>query len=166
MDKVKDPTNGQLRRALEGMREGYSIRGACPDAHYMNKEDFVLRHGRFFEPQSLPARYRRRRGEECFANAFKLARKAGLRYAEGVAIATSNTSPVPFPIHHAWCVDVDNRAVDPTWPTPGFAYFGVVFDLERVADVWSTQNRSVLDDWANKWPALREPYTEPAPAVC
>ena len=70
------------------------------------------------------------------------------------------TMTPPSPFNHAWCLDADDRVVDPTWRTPGLAYFGLVFDLGRVAGAWSAENQSVLDDWPNKWPALREPYAQ------
>jgi hypothetical protein len=155
---VADPTNGQLRQQLELLRDAYSVRSpTCPDPHYVNKEELLLRHGRFFQPQPRPKKYRRGRFKECFANSFRLARKQGLRYVEGVAVPPD----VGTPVHHAWCIDANDRVIDVTWSEPGRVYFGVVIDHARVGRSWSAENQSVLDDWPHQWPILREPYVEP-----
>ena len=127
---------------------------------YKSKEDLLIQHGRLFQPQPLPSRYRRRPPKECFANAFKLAAQAGLGYVEGVALFADTAVPLP----HAWCVDDDDRVIDVTWPKPGLAYFGLVFPLARVAKSWAEDNQSVLDDWPHRFPVLNEPYQPSADA--
>ena len=127
---------------------------------YAGKEDLLLRHGRFFTPQPRPGRYRQRRAKACFYNAFMLAQKTGLRYVEGVAIGNIRLN---YPVHHAWCVDDDDCVVDATWANPGLAYFGVEFAIQRVAREPRDKSTfgSLLDNWAQDYPVLREPYTHP-----
>ena len=62
-----------------------------------------------------------------FANATMLAAYHNeLRYVEGLAYSfESGTNQLR---HHAWCVDTQDRVVDPTWGN-GIAYFGVVMQL-------------------------------------
>lgn len=71
----------------------------------------------------------------CFKNAIRLAERKGYRYAEGYALSgTLLTSGIVFPVEHAWCVDRDGNAVDPTWEDPENShYLGIEFD---VTEVW------------------------------
>lgn len=141
-----------VRRQLEYQRD---MLPNLPGFHYRGKDDLLLQHGRFFEPQDLPKAYRRGRARACFANSLRLGTKAGLRYVEGVALPD-----VGILVHHAWCLDERDRVVDPTWSTPGRAYFGVVFAKATVVGSWEGDQNSVLDDWPHGWPVLREPYSE------
>lgn len=68
---------------------------------------------------------------ECFRNAAWLSRTSKLHYVEGYAVASARLS---LPLPHAWCVDDEGRVYDPTW-AEGRAYYGVVFDRDRVEDL-------------------------------
>lgn len=69
----------------------------------------------------------------CFQNAGELCLSSGgrLRYVEGLAMSV-------IPVHHAWCVDREDRVVDPTWRSPKVEvereYFGVAFEHGDVRD--------------------------------
>jgi len=95
-------------------------------------ERFLLENGRDFqvarfEGQMMPAK-------RCFKNALQYAGRRGFRYAEGFAISgTLLSSGIVFPVHHAWCVDEDGNAVDPTWgDSEAGRYFGMDFDVREV----------------------------------
>lgn len=85
-------------------------------------ERFMLKHGRVFTP--APFTGERRPSQKCFQNAVEMATTVpGLRYAEGFA----HTSIIPT--LHAWCVDENDRVIDPTWDNPeACAYVGIAFD--------------------------------------
>ncbi|QBQ74829.1 hypothetical protein [Caudovirales GX15bay] len=91
---------------------------------------YVLEHGRDWEPSPLPDNYGRMRPRDCFLNATVLAHMhPALRYVEGFAMHPAT----PFPIHHAWVVDGEDRVIDPTWEQPeDCLYRGVVFSLEHI----------------------------------
>jgi hypothetical protein len=97
---------------------GREIHPCAPELH-----EFVLRHGKFHEPQWLPDLYELHAPNSCFGNATLLAVTHRLRYVEGFAMPAQSN----YVAHHAWCLDDDARVIDPTWGF-GRAYFGVVFD--------------------------------------
>lgn len=91
--------------------------------------DFYLRLGRAFEPAPLPAGMQVGSKGQCYRNAGERALESERwGYAEGFA-----TLSVPVPVHHAWLVDPEGRAVDPTWGyVPEAQYFGVVLSTEAL----------------------------------
>jgi hypothetical protein len=99
-------------------------------------QEFLLRNGRKFYSQPKPKRYKMRTPKWCFHNATMLRNQShgALRYAEGYVASPD----LPLLIHHAWCVDAEDRVVDCTlqdWHTgesrSGAAqYFGIVFANE------------------------------------
>jgi hypothetical protein len=134
-----------LRIYLEEVR---NFAGQLPTKyHYRNIYDFVLREGRFFEPQPRTDPIRLRPIGECFRNALLTMMKTGLQYAEGYAVSGSK-----IPVLHAWNVGSDGSVIDSTWEPVGSAYFGIIFPLSIVRRA----RTSVLDDWASGWPVLRK----------
>jgi hypothetical protein len=122
---------------------------------YSCMEDFLLDRGQFWTPAPLPKRVKPMRPKECFFNALKLVmrRRKTLRYVEGVALSMIAT-------HHAWAVDAAGTVIDPTWETPGSAYFGVVFDLgERLLAAGP-----VLADYVHGYPVFRQPRVNGLPS--
>ena len=105
-------------------------------------QEFILRHGQQFTAQHLPKRYKMRVPKNCFYNAQALARRSqrltrpaysfALRYVEGYVLSPN----VPILIHHAWCVDRDDRVIDVTlqdWSTRESVaaeceFYGIVFE--------------------------------------
>lgn len=119
--------------------------------HYRNVYDFVLREGRFFEPQPRPEQITLRHIGECFRNAFLTMMRTGLQYAEGYALSSRK-----IPVLHAWNVDAEGAVIDTTWEPVGSIYFGIVFPPSIV----ERAQTSVLDDFEGGWPLLRESWTE------
>jgi hypothetical protein len=138
-----------LRMYLEGVRD---FAGKLPtEYHYRNVYDFVLREGRFFEPRPRPDLITLRHIGECFRNAFLTTMRIGLEYAEGYAVVGSK-----IPVLHAWNVDAEGSVIDSTWEPVGSTYFGIIFPLSIVRRA----ETSVLDNFENGWPVLRESWTE------
>jgi hypothetical protein len=138
-----------LRTYLERVRD---FAGKLPTGYcYRNLYDFVLREGRFFEPQPRPDHITLRHIGECFRNAFLTMMRTGLQYAEGYAVVGSK-----IPVLHAWNVDAEGSVVDSTWEPVGSVYFGIIVPLSIVRRA----KTAVLDDWENGWPVLRESWTE------
>ena len=99
-------------------------------------EEFILRHGWLYSPGPFPARYRKWRGlpHGCTHNAMRMALGCPeLAYAEGFALPAESVSDSPVP--HAWCVDADGNAVDPTWLAglAGREYCGLSLDKRLLA---------------------------------
>lgn len=80
-------------------------------------------------------RGQRMRAKACFENALKYAEANGLRYAEGFGLSGGlMRRGIVLPVEHAWCVDSDGLAVDPTWDDPAASYYlGIDF---KPAEVW------------------------------
>ncbi len=72
---------------------------------------------------SLPETVSRGLMGQCYLNAGQLAMcTPTLAYCEGYACRTG----LPFPVHHAWCLDGDGQVLDVTWPyEPSNEYLGV-----------------------------------------
>jgi hypothetical protein len=125
------------------------VRKSWTGTKYPGFHAFVLAHGRAFVPRPLPRGYRRGAVRACFENAYRLARRRGLVYVEGLAFRTGAGD---VPIHHAWCVEPGgDLVIDTTWGD-GDAYFGVPISLAYR----KSQRGSVLDNWQAGWPLLQE----------
>ena len=126
---------------------------------YAGLEDLLLQLGQPYQPAPRPKGIRKGRIKMCFMNSYRLS-DSGLFYCEGLAMANK----VPIPVHHAWCIDQDERVVDPTW-NHGTAYFGVCFTHEYVHErARKTGCYGILGDWAFKdfMELLREGIPEDA----
>lgn len=95
-------------------------------------ERFVMRNGSFAHGSSLPAGIKAGRMKECFSNAAHLLDiHDGLTYVEGYGF----TPGVPFPVHHAWCVNSKGEVIDNTWRDPAQCqYIGVAFTREELSE--------------------------------
>lgn len=142
----------QLRAHLSGVSKLMKLNKLVrPSAwKYDSLIDLVLQHGRAWhlpeEKFPLPKGERRGPLGECFRNAFRLAQNCDLRYAEGWAGRY-------IPVHHAWCVDADDRVIETTWrwnPSyPAVAYFGVVINISYMYRLLLlTERYGVLAPWS------------------
>lgn len=93
---------------------------------YNGFEGFLLKYGKEFKEQKLPKDIKRGPLKQCFKNASELAlfhQKYELTYCEGIAFGAGL-----IPVHHAWCIDKNQKVVDPTWTyKEQKIYFGVPF---------------------------------------
>jgi hypothetical protein len=122
---------------------------------YAGIGDFLLQHGVWYEPRSLPARVRRGLPRRCFHNALRLAKTRGYRYIEGYAVADIG---VLFPAYHAWNLDRDGKLVDNTWDEVGLAYFGVEFPLDVAKKALRYGDGSVLDNPKSRFAIFKVPW--------
>lgn len=80
----------------------------------------------------MPKHVRRMEAGMCFSNCAHASRDHGLLYVEGMAASLD----LCVPIHHAWLLGPDGRALDPTWGAKCqslSAYVGVAF---RPSKLW------------------------------
>lgn len=118
---------------------------------YASIEDFLLKEGRAFEPVPRPNGITKMADKQCFKNCFQLATasRGKYRYAEGYGASI-------IPVSHAWLVDGEGNAVDPTWRNPGSAYFGIVIPEKLLLTIVLRKGTyGCLDDWENRWPILK-----------
>lgn len=98
------------------------------NGHGESPAQYLLRRGQQFS-ERIPSRWTGL-PMDCYRNAFKMASRSRgkLRYVEGEATSF-------FPTEHAWCIDADNRVIDPTWEDHATVdYFGIVMTLDQVRE--------------------------------
>lgn len=126
--------------------------------------EFVLTHGRYWEPRALPADIKPMRVRHCFRNATELAlgfHRNEFIYCEGYAAGI-------IPTAHAWLVDLEGNVIDPTWCQGGSdliglgkEYFGIAFKAAYVAEALVKQKTyGLIDAWEDDWPLLSAPVDE------
>ncbi|MFD8750722.1 hypothetical protein ACFV0O_07055 [Kitasatospora sp. NPDC059577] len=123
---VNAGTSRHERVLVDALRAAAS-RGA------LTAEAVVLAQGLLQSPSPWPAGMPRRgNGGASFRNAWRIARRSpALAYVEGYVIEGDGAVT-----HHAWCVDGDGHALDPTWPDGrARAYAGIGMALPWVAAV-------------------------------
>jgi len=128
-----------LRKSSMRLPEGFK---------YWCMEDFLLQHGKFYEP----AEWTRAHGAPkcCFANSLLHAVTSNLRYVEGLGM-----SDIGFITHHAWNTNGKSEALDSTWRPRGQAYFGVEFATGRAFEAVCKAEATVFDDWMRGFPLYR-----------
>lgn len=105
---------------------------------------YAFTYGRAWTPAALPSDIPPGETGRSFDNALALTtRRPELRYVEGYALREALTreqweaddySGTEF-VCHAWCVDAEDRVVDPTWVDQvGAAYYGVAFGAGDIAE--------------------------------
>ncbi|MFD9061480.1 hypothetical protein ACFVZ3_08185 [Kitasatospora purpeofusca] len=126
---VRAPATSAEQTLLDWMNmhitmERIADRSATASWTHRSVHDLVLAHGRWFSPAALPPTVLLGPERECFQNAASTERAyPHLRYVEGFAIVSGS----PVATAHAWCTDVADNAIDPTWTDlgGGAAYFGI-----------------------------------------
>ena len=93
-----------------------------PDWNYRSFQELILDCGLAMKGKPRSSDIDLGRPKSCYYNCQQLIfTHEELIYVEGYAIAQD----VSLPLSHAWLMDRDGHAIDPTWETPGAAYFGV-----------------------------------------
>jgi hypothetical protein len=134
-----------------------TVNGGKPPQGYVynGAADFLLQHGKWYEPMPYPEGMWDGVPKCCFGNSIIAAVKYGLRYVEGFAVANLGIR-LHLPVHHAWNVDSSGRLYDSTWKPIGLAYFGVEFSVERADDATWNGDASVLNDYQRGNPLFRQ----------
>jgi hypothetical protein len=137
---------------LRMMKEFREKNGRPPEFVYSCREDFLLQHGKFYEPTSWTEPFRAPKC--CYANSMLLAvQRPQLKYVEGVALTEFG-----FPTGHGWVTD-GKLAFDSTWKPEGLAYFGVEFHPRRAFEAQWDGDGSIFDDCQRGWPIFKQPWT-------
>ena len=140
------------------MNNSSALKPARSEFHYVGGMYQLLReHGRFWQPAPLRSDVKAGVIKQCFDNAYKLAKRRGWRYVEGIAHG------VVIPMHHAWCVDDNGNVVDNTWREVGESYCGVEIPTAYVAYVRRTTGLwASLDNWRNRHEIYKQPFSHDA----
>ena len=128
-----------------------------PELAYRGPADFVLQHGKWFDPAPLAGSFQPGAWKHCYGNSIILCCcDPDLKYIEGFSLGGFTQNSL-LAIHHAWNVDANGRLIDTTWPYGfGKAYIGVEFSVERADNCTWHGDASVLDDWKRRWPLLQQ----------
>lgn len=148
-----------LREGLALIAADPAIRPLLPGLCYTGPEDFVAKHGFYYDIYNCPFKstgFKQGPPLQCFGSSIVLAAQyEGLEYIEGFAV-TPDDGRV---IHHAWNYDPWNaRLVDVTWCNTGVAYLGVRFSVERADDATWNGNATVLNDEHRNYPIFQHPW--------
>jgi hypothetical protein len=113
-----------------------------PDWKYGGFEELVLDCGRTMQPDENSSS-ERGRPKSCYWNCQQLvSKRPELIYCEGYAL----TEDVGFLIAHAWLLNSEGKVLEPTWESPGEAYWGVAFSYEWVQSLLSQRRQRGRDN--------------------
>ena len=136
---------------VRDFRKGHTGGELPPGLAYFGKEDFLLKHGKWYElPETLP-KLDWALPKYCYANSIEIGARRGFPYIEGVALNI-------IPVDHAWNLTPDGKVADATWKNEGRAYFGVELPLDYAFDRVYKNGSACLDDWGHRHPLLRKPW--------
>lgn len=147
----------QIKEYLENVVAATEVPHKRARWMYRRYEELVLQCGFPMEPKPLPQTVKAGAPKFSYWNCQQLAfASATLTYVEGYALHPD----VGFPIAHAWLLDTDFRAIDPTWDSLG-CYFGVPLATEWVQSVVAARNLfdnlSIFDgNYIEKFSLLKE----------
>ena len=137
-------TTPEQRTLLNFLRDasGYAIEKTKQDRaswKYRSFEEALLDIGQEMKPLVRPRHIKRGRPNFCYVNCQQLVLYSDtLKYVEGYAVAADDRiSGCPIP--HAWVVDTDGHAYEPTWKDVGWYYIGIVFPTPLVDNIWCSR---------------------------
>ena len=112
-----------------------------PDWKYKSFEELVLDCGLEVEAIELPSNIKQGIPKSCYWNCQQIIKQQpDLIYCEGYALINE----APIPLRHAWLLNSERKALDPTWVPTGIKYIGVPFVTEWVESF--LENRSHKDN--------------------
>lgn len=147
----------QLKEYLENIVAVIAIQPGKENWMYQRYEELVLSCGFPMQSKPLPKRIASAAARQCYWNCQQLAfADSSLTYVEGYALHPD----VGFPLAHAWLLDADGCAIDPTWDTPGY-YFGTPLSTAWVQSFLEERDRpdnlSILDgNYLERFSFLRD----------
>lgn len=147
----------QLKEYLENIVAALQTQSPKENWMYQRYEELVLCCGFPMQSKSLPPTIASGTSRHCYWNCQELAfADSSLTYLEGYALHPD----VGFPIAHAWLLDTDGLAIDPTWDTPG-SYLGIPLRTAWVQSFLEershTDNLSIFDgNYLEKFSLLRD----------
>ncbi|MDJ0713944.1 MAG: hypothetical protein QNJ54_06965 [Prochloraceae cyanobacterium] len=130
-----------LQQYLQKHADFMKIIHPQPDWKYESFEELVLDCGLEVEAIELPSNIEQGIAKSCYWNCQQIIKKQpDLIYCEGYALINE----APIPLRHAWLLNSERKALDPTWVPPGIKYIGVPFVTEWVESF--LENRSHKDN--------------------
>lgn len=135
----RENLKNQLKEFLKGISLMRSQRKE-PGWKFSCYEEIYLEYGIFMEPRVAPKELKSE-PSYCYYNCQQIIRKRkykNLTYVEGYAIAQN----VSIPINHAWLLDGDGYAIDPTWRETGLLYFGIPLNNSWVKSFLKARRRA------------------------
>lgn len=133
----------QFKRYLQDSAAVMQTVGARTDWKYRGFEQLVLECGTMMQPKLLPKTIKMGQLRVCYANCQRLVLKnRSLTYVEGYAMAQD----VSLPLQHAWLLDTDGCAIDPTWETLGSCYLGIPLATAWVKSIWNSRKQKGRTD--------------------
>ena len=133
----------QFKAYLQDLAAVMKTVGARTDWKYRGFEQLVLDCGTIMEPKPLPKTIKMGQPRLCYANCQQLALKnRSLTYVEGYAMAAD----VSLPLQHAWLLDTDGCAIDPTWETLGSCYLGIPLTTSWIKSIWHSRKQKGRTD--------------------
>ncbi len=98
---------------------------------YGGFEELVLDLGIKTFAIALPSDIELGQPKSCYFNCQEIIKnRLDLIYCEGFA----TTPELPLAFYHAWLLNSQGHAIDPTWQPPGIEYMGVAFKKEWVVN--------------------------------
>lgn len=118
-----------IRRFIEDRATVMKRVHSYPDWKYSGYEQLILDCGIEMEVIPLPKDVESGLPQMCYHNCQQLITKhKDLIYVEGYAVREGFC----FPISHAWLMNKQREAIDPTWGTSGIYYLGVPLSIKWV----------------------------------
>ncbi len=109
-----------------------------PDWKYQSYEELILDCGLAMKGKPRSSDIYLGRPKSCYYNCQQLVfTNEELIYIEGYALAQD----LNLPLSHAWLMNSNGDGVDPTWETPGAAYFGVSLSTNWVKSFLTRRGR-------------------------
>jgi hypothetical protein len=136
-DRTETISEQQVKEYLESVVAATIVPPKRANWKYKRNEELVLHCGFPMEWKPLPETIAPVEPGFCYWNCQQLAlANINLTYVEGYALDAG----VGFPIAHAWLLDTDFRAIDPTWNSQA-SYFGIPFDAAWVRSFLAVRRR-------------------------
>lgn len=121
-----------------------TIHNKNADWKYKGFEELVLDCGREMEAIPLPKKIKPGFKKQCYFNCIELIQKhQDLTYVEGYALDAN----ISFPVAHAWLMNPQGQAIDPTWESGGLCYIGIPFQTQWVLDFLEDRKQRGRDDY-------------------
>lgn len=122
-------SNPSIRRFIEDRATVMKWAHSHQDWKYSGYEQLILDCGIEMEVIPLPKNIESGLPQMCYQNCYQLITKhKDLTYVEGYAVRDG----LSFPVSHAWLMNKQRQAIDPTWGTSGIYYLGVPLSIKWV----------------------------------
>ena len=138
---VADQLKNHLEELSASMLEWFPQR---KDWRYTGFEKAILEHGVFGKPKPRPRNVKRGLPKLCYYNCQQIVSySTDFTYVEGYAVPQGFSFLTP--INHAWLIDKEGNAIDPTWESVGLCYLGIPLQTTWLKTVWEFRRQKDSD---------------------